>query len=114
MRFQNAEEVNSVIKEGDYIYVYNYDGMKDCKHIGQVVSFRDSCIGIRVTLKGVIKLSSNKLIYKESDDIEIWHMRQITQVEYMALLDCYKRHEKMRATIKAELSKFHKLAKDNH
>lgn len=108
------EDIKKLVNVGDYAYIYNYDGMKDCKHIGQVTKIYSAYGSGYVTLKGVIKLSSNKLIFKENTNLDVWDLQPITQVEYMALIDCYKRHEKMRATIKTELSKFHKLAKRNH
>ena len=87
------------VKEGDYVFVYNYDGCKDCRHVARVESIYDG----RIYASGIIKLSSNKLCYKENGILTWWSIRVITPMKYIEILNAYKKHEAMRALIKKEL-----------
>lgn len=89
---------------GQHVFVYNYDGMKDCRHVGKVVKLNQYGNPI---LKGVIKLSSNKLCFKEEDSLRIRSIKIIPSAEYMAILAAYKKHEQMRAKIKGIFKEYY-------
>lgn len=84
---------------GQYVFIYNYDGMKTCHHVCKVVG-RLSYSSEYFVVEDVIKLSANKICFKKNDKLRPWEIKIIPPEEYMAILNTYKKHEQMRSRIK--------------